>query len=341
MAGNPQFRPSFSPGRRWAMAFQVCFLMLVVISVVVMANYISRDFYLRAHWSSRTRLELSPRTVQFVASMTNHVRVIIYYNKDESLYSTISDLLREYQGLNHRIEVETVDYLRDPGAAQKIKAAYKLGAAAEKDFVIFDCGGIVFPVNCKMLTDVDLEVMQPQGQKDLNFRRKITAFKGEMMFTGALLKITSPTAIKSYLLQGHGEHQIDNGEDDLGYMKFASAVRRNCVQIEPLSLLGSNPVPADCNLLIVAGAAAPLSEPELAKIDKFLNQGGRLLALFNADSINKQTGLEKILGKWGVEIGSFVVKDPDHSQTGSDVVVGSFSHHPMVNPLLGYGLDLI
>jgi hypothetical protein len=339
MASDPNSKPSFYAGRKWAMALHVAFLCVVVLSVVVMANYLSRDFYLRSHWSSRTHWVLSPRTVQFVAALTNRVHVTIYFRKDDPIYSTVDELLKEYNGINHRIEIEKVDYLRDPATAQKIKNTYKLGSAAEKDLVIFDSGGNVFPVDGKTLSDVDIEVLQ--GDKAPTYRRKIVGFRGETMFTGALMRVTDPRRRKAYVLQGHGEHRIDGTQEHFGYLKFASAVGRNCIQVEPLSLLGTNPVPSDCDLLIIAGPTVTMADPELDKIDRYLDKGGRLLALFNADSMQKEIGLEKILAKWDVRIAKFVARDPAHSQSGSDVVVGSFSKHVMVNPLVGFPLDLI
>jgi LPXTG-motif cell wall-anchored protein len=73
-----------------------------------------------------------------------------------------------------------------------------------------------------------------------------------------------------------------------------------------------------------------------------LKEGGRLLALFSFAAINKETGLEAILAKWGVQVGRNVIKDPDNTTSGSDVVAGDFSNkHPLVNPLLRSRLQLI
>jgi hypothetical protein len=86
-----------------------------------------------------------------------------------------------------------------------------------------------------------------------------------------------------------------------------------------------------------------LSEPALRKIDQYLDQGGRLLMLFDFSSVRKETGLEQILAKWGVEVGNRIIIDPDNTttSTGADVIVGRFAQHPVVNPLLLLKLHLI
>ena len=87
MATDPQPKPSFSPYRKWGMGLHVFFLVLVVLSVVLMVNYISQEYFLRFHVSTRTTIELSPRTVGFLRSITNRVKVTLYYDAadEESL----------------------------------------------------------------------------------------------------------------------------------------------------------------------------------------------------------------------------------------------------------------
>jgi ABC-type uncharacterized transport system involved in gliding motility auxiliary subunit len=110
-------------------------------------------------------------------------------------------------------------------------------------------------------------------------------------------------------------------------------------------LRGTDPVPTNCNLLIIAGASDPLFDAELEKIDKYLLQGGRLLVLFNDSSINREAGeekthLDKVLAAWGVAVGTSVVHDPDLWQVSTnDMLVSEFNpKHPLVNPLLNSSL---
>ena len=124
-----------------------------------------------------------------------------------------------------------------------------------------------------------------------------------------LLAVTNPKPFKAYFLQGHGEPSLsDTGER--GYLKFGSILAQNYIAVTNLELFGDIPVPMDCNLLIIAGPRTEFSETELQKIDQYLSQGGRLFALFNYFSIKRPTGLEPILQRWGVNVGSDWVQDP-------------------------------
>jgi hypothetical protein len=342
MSSEPAFKPSFSPGRKWSIGFNVGLVLLLASAVVVMLNYLSHDYFRRSYWSTRTRIELSPRTLHLLKSVTNQVNITLYYDKEDALYSTVADLLNQYRLHNPNLSVRTVDYLRDAGAAQKTKAQYLSTSPSDKDLVIFDCAGKTRIIDGSLLSTNTLEqVPNPEGNQ-LKFRRRPVAFRGELVFTATLLEVINPKPLIAYFLSGHAEHQIDSGDEITGYLKFVSFLQQNSIRVHPLLLTGTNPVPPDCDLLVIAGPRTAISESELIKLDQYLTQGGRLFALFNSDSLRRETGLEKLLAPWGVGVGNDIVRDPDHTDPRSgDLVVSAFSHHPIVNPLLGYGLDLL
>jgi hypothetical protein len=340
MPTDPKLHPSFSPGRRWKIGFDVVVRTLLVLGVVVMVNYLSAQFFGRIYLSSQTRVRLSSLTTDLLKSLTNHVQVTLYYDKQDDFYPTIVALLNEYQLANPRIAVRTVDYVRDAGEAQTVKEQYKLASATDKNLIIFDAGGKHVKIaNGDALTQVKLEQV-PSARKEREFRRKPVAFMGEQVFTSMLLAVTSAKPFQAYFLQGHGEPSLSD-TDETGYLKFGALLAQNYIAATNLELLGDNPVPMDCNLLIIAGPRTELSETELQKIDQYLAQGGRLLVLFNYYSIKRPTGLEPVLARWGVNVGFDWVQDLKKTISGRDLVVSSFSQHPVVNPLTGSGMYLI
>ncbi len=318
----------------------VVVIVLIVMSVVVMANDLSREYFVRWHWSERTRIKLAPLTVHFLSSLTNEVKVWVYYDKEDPLYSTVRDLLNEYQLRNPKVVVHTVDYLRDAGVAQKVKNEYKLNSPTDKNVIIFDCEGRVKTVQGDALSRYAIE--QTPEQKP---HAQATSFEGERAFTSMLLAVTSPKALNAYFVTDHGERSLSNGEDFRGYLTFASLLKLNYVKPEPLSLLGTNGVPADCNLLVVAGPVQEIPASELAKMDHYLIGGGRMLALLDSSSVDKvtglpRTGLEALLGKWGLQVGTVPVTDPPNDFENVGLVVKDFAKHPMVNPLVANDSDI-
>lgn len=334
---DPASTPSFSSARKWSLSLNVLLSTLAVLALVLMANYLGARHFLRFPLSTDAQRQLSPLTRKILQSITNDVKVTIFFDVDEegSLYESVWGLLKEYKAVNGRVQVETVDYVRDTAAAKLIKAKYQLANLTDKDLIIFDCNGSKKIVYQNELSDVDISPVLAGKEA----RR--THFKGELLFTSALYNVTTLRSLKAYFLQGHGEHAPDGTDSDRGYSKFATVLREQNVEPHTLSLLGTNDVPLDCSLLIVAGPTTPTPEEELGKIDRYLKNGGRLLALFNYYGLNQNAGLERILDDWGVEVGDNVVRDPPNSVSGSDIATSQFGPHPIVNPLYQTRLHLL
>src|SRR5476649_1866204 len=138
MAAKSQ--PSFSPGRRWKIGFDMVVRTALVLAVVVMVNYLGAKFFGRFYLSSQTQ-QLSARTLSVVHSITNQVAVTVYYDKGDDWYPMIMALLNEYRSANPNISIKAVDYKLDAGDAVKIKEKYKLSSVKDKNLIIFDCDG--------------------------------------------------------------------------------------------------------------------------------------------------------------------------------------------------------
>src|ERR1700678_1126209 len=89
--------PSFSTGRRWKLCLDIALRTILVLGVIVMANYLGAIFSRQFFLSSQTRVKLSPHTINLLESLTNQVNVTVYYDKNDGMYSTIMTLLKEYQ----------------------------------------------------------------------------------------------------------------------------------------------------------------------------------------------------------------------------------------------------
>ena len=344
MAADPESQPSFSPFRKWVIALNVGLIIGIVFAVVVMVNYLSRQYFTRLHVSTQTKVKLFPRTQKFLQSMTNSVKVTLYYDKEDPFYATIAELLGEYQSTNPKISLRVIDYRRDPGAAQLLRTNYTfLGLRTAKNLIVFDGGE-------KRIKVIDGDQLikyatkQALVENKVEITRKPTLFEGERAFTAALIAVTSPKPFKAFFVTGHGEHRIDSDDDSIGYKKFATLLQtENYIQTEPLSLFDTNHPPfSEWDLMVIAGPETRFEEPELETIDQYLAQGGHLLALFNVLSLSRgDTGLERILAKWGVNVTTNVITDPERHAGEQDVIVASFSNHPIVNALLGYQLHMI
>jgi ABC-type uncharacterized transport system involved in gliding motility auxiliary subunit len=331
---------SFSRGRRWVILLHVLVSCAAMLAVAAMINYLASRHFKRFQWTADTRYRLSPITHSMLDALTNDVKVIVFFDADphDSLYLSVKGLINEYQLACPKLDVEYVDSVRSPSRAALIKAQYKLPSDGDNDLIIFDSNGKFMIVYDKVLSEYGDMSQGPGG-----FELKRTAFKGEQLFTSAIVGITDPKPFKAYFLQGHGEHSPASEDDLGGYLNFARLLEERNITVGNLPLQ-TNDVPADCELLIVAGVRTPLTTDELEKVESYLGRGGRALFLFmNSLADARKSGLEQVLAKWGVDVGDNLVIDKSQakSQSSQLVLVNHYGQHPIVNPLANSQLALV
>jgi ABC-2 type transport system permease protein len=320
-----EHRPSFSLGRRWTFSLNVLLACLALLAVVAMVNYLAARHYSRFPISDNAQNVLSPFTRNVIASITNDVEVVVFFEKSEPLYESVWSLLKEYKYANSHITVQAVDPEKEPAAALLVMAKHQI---TSRNMVIFASKNGRKAVTASELSEVDIKPLLAGKQE---VRR--THFKGELMFTSALLNVNSQRSPKAYFLKGHGTQRPDSEEKQLGYSSFAGVLAENNILYDSVGLEGPGEIPSDCNLLIIPGPTQRFTQEELEKIERYLKQGGRLFALFNYESLDKPTGLEKLLVNWGVVVGNNVVMDKANSESGPDIVLSRFGSHPMVKNL--------
>jgi len=327
---------SFSSSRPWSVGLNLALAITAAAAIVAMINHLAARHYKRFAWSVAAQTELSDITKRVLETITNQVSVTIFYDREEPTYDAVSDLLDQYQFFNPRIQVTTLDYLGDPARAKLVKARYKLSDMADNDLVIFECNGRTKMVYQGELSELDVQPLVSGQSREV----KRVAFKGEMMFTSALLNVTSLRVLKAYFLEGHREHSPkDDGAN--GYSNFAALLKANNIEWSELSLIGTNDVPADCNMLILAGPTTAMTTDELEKIGKYLDGGGRMLTLFSFYGLGKNTGLRELLARFGVRVGNDLVQDAPNSTSGQEIQLASYGVHPITKPLINSRLLLL
>jgi len=327
---------TFSIARRFGASLNLIITLAAVLAIVGMVNYLGMRRFVRMNWTRTADTELSQRTRHVLASLTNNVRIITYYNSDDGLFPRVRAMLKEYENAGGgKIRVQHIDYLRDPAAANRAKLEFKLGQISNKDLVLFEANGKQKVVNATELSDYDTSALIAGKSEEVHR----THFKGEVLFTSAIYGVASQRSPKAYFLIGHGEHNPGDETQQEGYSKFALILQNeNNFELALLDLTALKEVPADCSLLIIAGPIQTIAPEQVDRIQQYLDQGGRLLVAFNYQQVagfRRASGLEKLLATWGVEVGQNVVLDPENaaSETGVDpkpVVPGS---HPIVNSL--------
>ncbi len=127
---------------------------------------------------------------------------------------------------------------------------------------------------------------------------------------------------------GHGEPDVADGGRD-GASDAVRALRQDGHVVESL-FCATSPIPQDCSVLVVSGAKVPLSLAERKDVERFIAQGGHLLATVSGDA---SAGVGPLLGAYGISVHR--AEAPAHTVGGADVVAAEFGGHAISDRLLG------
>ncbi len=123
-------------------------------------------------------------------------------------------------------------------------------------------------------------VLKAPGWKEQMAGIKTPKFNGEHVLTLGLKRLMDPRITRVYWAKGHGEMAIDSSERQPGSAgALAQALRQDGFDVHSPLLSGNDPIPIDCNVLVLAGPRVPLGGLLVQRIQEYVERGGRLLLL--------------------------------------------------------------
>src|SRR5664280_108239 len=307
---------------------------VLAVALVGMVNWLGYRHYSRGDWTSSKLYTLSEKSLNVLKRLTKDVRVVVLMTPSTPLFSETKELLDRYQAASPKIKVEFIDPERDPLRTKALAQEFGVSTA---NTAVFSSEGRKKYVTSDQLAEYDYSGMQT-GQAP-----KLKGFKGEEQFTSAILGVVNPKVPKIYFSTGHGEHDPD-GTDANGYSQLRDAIKRDNFDVEKTTLL-SGAIPADCDLLVIAGPKAPFTDPEKAALKAYLDKGGRALIMLDPvlGDRAQASGLEDLLKGYGVQVDNDIVVDPARKLPFFDlsaVYVNEFRSHPVVDGMQGLAVLL-
>jgi hypothetical protein len=225
------------------------------------------------------RFTLSPHTIEVLARLPGTVRVTAFTSTQEDAHRRdIADLLALYRDAYPRLEVRLLDLDRNPGAAQR------LGVDGYNVAVV-----------------------------EAGTRRERVDSITEESVTAALLAVAGTPPVVTYFVLGHGEHDPNDTNERSGASEAARALRADGFDVRTLE--GAAKIPADANLVVLAGPTRDLGPAETDSLATFLRGGGQALFLCDPPTPPSVAGL---LARFGVELAGDVVVDERGRLFGTD-----------------------
>ena len=286
----------------------VTIYVLVILTVVVVANFLANRYNKTYDATSNKRFSLSDQTKKVVGDLKQDVN-IQYFDRPSGMQAG-KDLLDRYANLSPKVHVQYVDLMKQPQLARAAnvsregEAVIQLGAKKE-EAKTFDEEGI----------------------------------------TGAMIRAIKGGARNVCIVTGSGEHRVDDTTAD-GFSDFQAAVQKDNYQVKAVNLLQNADVPADCTVLVVAGPSGDYVQPEVDAIKKYVEGGGRAMFMLDPPlkigrkEISDNKALTDLLASWGVTADKDLLLDENPLAQlvglGPEVpLVTTYESHQIVNDLAG------
>jgi ABC-type uncharacterized transport system involved in gliding motility auxiliary subunit len=247
---------------------------LVVLGILVAINYLSIKYFKRWDLTASREFTLSDQTKKVLQDLKEPVGIRVFARTEE--FQRYRDRLDEYTYQSKLITVEYIDPEKRPGIAQQ--------------YGVTSLGTVVF---------------------DYKGRNEKVTSDGEQELTNGLIKVLQGRTPKILFTQGHGERDTVSAERN-GFNAIASILSSSNFIVDKVALAQVSAVPADTEIVIIAGPRTDFLGPELEILRAYLARGGKLMVLLDpvvkADQ-PQQTNLVALLHEWGIKAGSDVVLD--------------------------------
>lgn len=315
-------------------------LMLVIFAVAQLVNF---KYFKRAHLSPIDYVKLSELSLNLVRDLPGTVTLTAFIAPQGDplapvVQSDIFELLDQYRyASNGRVEVRRIDPFINFDEARGAVDAFKL--TTNENVVIVEFDG-----RSRVLRLADMVEVDASGEM-FGAPPRLVAFKGEREITSAIQQLVRGETKKIYFTSGHGEfNPLAPDTERLSYSLIASYLRRQNAEIFRINLAESGAVPADADLVVVAGPRSRFTPGEIDLLRAYFlgEKPGKLLILLDPETA---TGLEDFFAAYGVVFANDLavtrVSVLGQTRILADAIGTSFAAHPAIDWARNLGANLV
>ncbi|RPI17751.1 MAG: hypothetical protein EHM65_02825 [Acidobacteriales bacterium] len=263
--------------RQTKYAAYVTVYFLVVVAILVAANWLANRHNKSYDSTANKRFSLSAQTEKVVRGLTQDAKITLYDRTSQ--FTAARDLLDRYDNLATKLTVAYVDPDKRPQIA-------KTDGVRSYGTIYVQAGGK--REEAKSLTEEEI--------------------------TGALIRALKSGPRTACAVSGSGEHSLEETERT-SYSALKELLEKNNYTTRSIKLLEKPEVPRDCTVLIVGGPRFDYVQPVVDAIKSYVEAGGRALVMLDAplklgkEDIAENAALAKMLEGWGVTLSKDLVLD--------------------------------
>ena len=267
---------------------------LLLIAIAMLIGFLSTRHGFVHDVSRSRRASLSEPSVQLLKSMQGPIEIVSYARPQGNLRKTISDFVERYERVKPDLALSFVDPDADPDAMRR--------------------AGVQIDGEIELKYDARSERLKVLSEADLS---------------GALLRLSRPHERLVAFLEGEGERKPDGvANADLG--QFGATLEQRGIRSVNLALATNGRVPDNVDLLVIANPRVALAGPAAMAIVDFVERGGNLFWLLEAEEDN---GLDELVEALSIRVLPGVIVDGAGQAFGiqdpSFVAVNRYPDHPI------------
>lgn len=273
-------------------------LIVLVLCVAVMINVIASklpESVKSIDISDNKIYEITDTSRELLKNMEQKVTVTVYAEKS-STDERITTFLNKYEALSKNLTVEWVDPVLHPAELTENNVS--------ENSILVTCEetGKSETISFDDILVVDAYTYYMTGSAEA------TEFDGEGQLTSAVNYVISGTQNTVYYTSGHGEQTFSTSVQE--------QLQKNNISSNELNLLMEEEIPDDCDLLVMNGVSADISEEEKELVLDYMAAGGDVMILLG-DLEGEAPNLDALLNEYGMQRVDGYIADMERCYQGS------------------------
>ncbi len=249
---------------------------LLLLGIASGLGYLATRYHVQRDITHNAGNSLEPASVEVLRQLKGTVNVTVYATEQDARLGDIRKIIRNYLALYQRYKSDIVLAFIDPEKEPEKTRAARVQLNGE---MVVEYAG-----RSEHLTQLN-----------------------EQIFTSALLRLAHSRDQTVMYLDGHGERKLDGiANHDLGD-PFGAKLKQNGFRLNSLNLALAQEVPHNAGVLVITQPQLDLMPGEVDKLLRYIERGGNLLWLVDAEPLH---GLERLAEKLDLLLPPGIVIDP-------------------------------
>ena len=266
---------------------------LFLAAILIFCQALASRHSARFDTTENKRYSLSSETTNILDGLKDNVTFTCFFKETTRGKRQLEDLLKEYSSKSPHIKYRFIDPDKKPMEAKRYG-----------------------------VTSYGTTVVECRDQEE-----KIYGTTEEKI-TNALLKVTRKKKKAIYFVSGHGEKALEDTEPS-GLSQLKKAIGDENYEVKELFTMRDT-IPEDCSVLVVAGPTKDMFPQEQKMFERYLDKGGKLLAM--VDPLSGTHQLDSLISHYGIEVTNSMIIDKLGKLLAGNYltpVVNSYGEHPI------------